>query len=110
MVLNTQMSNNNMDNKQEYIICAAIKRIEENPCFKVLRPRDIYEVELGMSHADILHRFEGVVSKSSNAQGFFTSHRRWVNRKEAMEIAKACGQMPETNDISNTTLFSEMLY
>ena len=97
-----------MDNTKEYIVCAAIKRLEINPCIQVMRYKDIYEVELGMSHADILHRFEGVVSKSPMDQGFFTSYRRYVDRVDGFTIAKACGQISE-HDTSGI-LFSEMIY
>ena len=97
-----------MDNKKEYIVCAAIQRIETNPCPKVTKATDIYEVELGMSHADILHRFENVVKKSPSAQGFFTSFRRFVDRSEAYKLAVACGQIQDNYGIC--ILYSEDIY
>ena len=40
-------------------------------------------------------------------QGFYTSYGRFVNREEALQIAKDAGQIQETDD---NRLFSEDLY
>jgi len=97
-----------MDNSKEYILCAAIKRIQPNPCNKlyVEKYQDIYSIELGWRHMDILHRFPGQVHKNPFESGFFTSHGRYVDRKEAARIAFECGQ---TNELKET-LYSEDIY
>jgi len=99
-----------IDNKKEYIICAAIQRLETHTCVKISKPRDIYDVELGPRHMDILHRFEGQVHKGPKAQGFWTSHHRFVSREEAYELAVDCGQIIRGTTPHNCRLFSEDLY
>lgn len=97
-----------LDNSKEYILCAAIKRLVPNECNKlyVEKYQDIYSIELGWRHMDILHRFEGVVHKNPYEMGFFTSHGRYVNRIEAAKIAFDCGQIKEPLE----RLYSEDLY
>ena len=89
-------------NKPEWILCAATKRIE--PRKVVSNPyhagtNDILNVELGYRHHDIFRRFnvedDNTVDTGMYAQGFFTSKGRWVNRKEAAEIAYKAGQTDE---------------
>lgn len=83
-----------MDNNKEYILCAAIKRIEPlkiTPYHK----NDITQIELGFRHFDILQRFQGIVSKNQQDQGFYTSDGRFVDRIEAMKIAFNAGQVSE---------------
>jgi hypothetical protein len=75
-----------MDNKKEYIICAAIKRIESKECTPY-HNNDICNIEIGYRHHDIFQRFPGEVSKKSDDQGFYTSNGRFVGRYEAMLIA-----------------------
>lgn len=77
-----------MDNKQEYILCAAIKRIERKKCKPYYDGmNDICDIEIGYRHHDIFQRFTGEVSKKSDDQGFYTSKGRFVDRSEAMLIA-----------------------
>jgi hypothetical protein len=83
-----------MENKQEYIICAAIKRIEGRNCLPYHDgSNDISFIELGYRHHDILQRFQGEVSKKSKDQGFYTSKGRFVDREEATYIALLAGQI-----------------
>lgn len=98
-----------IDNSKEYILCAAIKRKVTNDCPKVYHKeyQDIYDVELGWRHCDILHRFRGVVSTNSKDQGFYTSKGRFVDRFEAVKIAFNCGQI-DTDEL--VQLYSEDLY
>lgn len=93
----------------EKILCAAILRKSENTCPKVYWENDIYKCELGYRHADILHRFKGIVRTDPDAQGFYTSAGRFVNRKEAWKIAKDAGQIMSDYD-RDRELFSEDLY
>lgn len=99
-----------MDNKKEYILCAAIKRVEARDC----RPyypgqNDICGIEIGYRHHDIYQRFnDRSLSKKLDDQGFYTSKGRFVDRKEAMNIAVECGQVDER--LKGRDLFSEDLY
>ena len=95
-----------MDNGKEYILCAAVRRKAARDCPQVYREghRDIYSVELGWRHCDILHRFAGELEEFE--QGFFTSKGRYVDRKEAAELAYACGQIEKPAKV----LFSEDIY
>lgn len=97
---------------QEYILCAAIKRkhpIKLDSYNYQTNNRnidDIYIIEIGRRHNDILARF----SKSHldvHKQGFYTSYGRFVDREEALLIAKKAGQVQEHLD---KKLFSEDLY
>jgi len=45
-------------------------------------------------------------SKFNKIQGFLTDKKRFIDRKEAMQIAKECGQLINTN-INKDELFSE---
>ena len=83
-----------MDNKQEYILCAAIKRIERKNCEPYHDgTNDICDIEIGYRHHDILQRFQGEVSRKSKDQGFYTSKGRFVDREEAAYIALLAGQI-----------------
>lgn len=95
-----------IDNNKEYILCAAIKRKKPRNCYKCywLQLSDIFEIELGYRHPDIMHRFFREVDNSY--QGFYTSKGRFVDRKEAAKIAYNCGQIDKQVDV----LFSEDLY
>lgn len=90
-----------MDNKKEYILCAAIKRIE--PRFKedtMYHNNDINNIEIGYRHHDILRRFnynkEHEVSMKICDQGFYTSEGRYVDRYEGMFIAWKAGQINDS--------------
>ena len=85
-----------VNNKQEYILCAAIKRIESKECTPYYEGmNDICDIEIGYRHHDIFQRFPGEVSKKSNDQGFYTSKGRFVDRSEAMLIAWKAGQVTD---------------
>ncbi|MBP5724140.1 MAG: hypothetical protein J6X18_11300 [Bacteroidales bacterium] len=100
--------------KTEYILCAAIKRIKPRDCFKHYYNSDLYNVELGFRHCDILTRFRGeVINNDADAQGFYTSRNRFVDRNEAFKIAYQANQIPialyeERGE--NGKLYSEDLY
>ena len=83
-----------MDNKHEYILCAAIKRITPKDCSPYHEgTNDICNIEIGYRHHDILQRFQGKVSKRTYDQGFYTSKGRFVDRKEGAIIAFKAGQV-----------------
>lgn len=98
-----------MNNSKEYILCAAIKRKEPRNCYRCYHEhlQDIYTIEIGFRHPDILHRFKNEVSTKLKDQGFYTSKGRFVSRKEALEIARAANQVTE---IIGGVLTSEDLY
>lgn len=98
-------------NKEEYILCAAIKRLTTKDCTKHYYNNDIYNIEIGYRHCDIFGRFKEEVSRHPQDQGFYTSKGRFVDRKEALEIAIKSQQVKE-EECHNTTigLFSEDLY
>lgn len=91
-----------MDNKKEYILCAAWRRkvprstIDSNP-YKV--KNDILNIEIGYRHHDIYSRFGDELSLEEDCMGFYTSKGRFVSRTEAMEIAFNCGQISEKRAI-----------
>lgn len=96
---------------QEYILCAAIKRkkpIELDSYNYQVNGSidDIYSIEIGRRHNDILARF-GKSYLDVNKQGFYTSYGRFVDREEGLLIAKKAGQVNEDLD---KKLFSEDLY
>lgn len=83
-----------MIDKQEYILCAAIKRIERKKCSPYYdEMNDICDIEIGYRHHDILQRFQGEVSRKSKDQGFYTSEGRFVDREDAAYIALLAGQI-----------------
>ena len=98
--------------KKEYILCAAIKRkspikvMSQNYKTNSLEDDDIYSIEIGRRHNDILARF-GKRNLEVMKQGFYTSYGRFVSREEALQIAKDAGQIQETD---SNRLFSEDLY
>lgn len=94
---------------KEYLLCAAIRRVEPRDCPKVYWEQfhDIYKIELGWRHPDIMHRFGKEVSRNPKDQGFYTSKGRFVTREEGLEIARASGQV---KDIIGGVLTSEDLY
>ena len=98
--------------KKEYILCSAIKRIKpvevEAYNYQTVNQHldDIYSIEIGRRHNDILARF-GKEYLNVHEQGFYTSYGRFVDRKEAFQIAKDAGQVGET---ASNQLFSEDLY
>ena len=95
-----------IDNSKEYILCAAIKRKRPKKCHRCYYPQlsDIFEIEIGYRHPDIMYRFFKEVEPYSD--GFYTSKGRFVDRKEAAKIAYECGQ---TKELKNQ-LFSEDIY
>lgn len=99
-----------IDNTKEYILCAAIRRVEPRECQPYHRGQnDICGIEIGYRHHDIYQRFrDGSVSKKIEDQGFYTSRGRFVERREAMDIAVECGQVDER--LKGRDLFSEDLY
>ena len=104
--------------KKEYILCAAIKRKTpinvESKNYKTytLEDDDIYSIEIGRRHNDIMARF-GKDVLCLTQQGFYTSFGRFVSREEALQIAKDAGQVKEPDSgklYVFDKLYSEDLY
>ena len=83
-----------MDNSKEYILCAAWKR-KKRVETKFREEGDIYDIEIGLRHGDIYNKFGRDLSLAPDAQGFFTSHGRFLTRVEAMKVAFEAGQVDE---------------
>ena len=90
-----------MDNKKEYILCAAWKRktprcIEKESTPYKVENNDILNIEIGYRHHDIYFRFgDELDTVSEDCMGFYTSYGRFVNRLEGMKIAYTSGQISE---------------
>lgn len=80
-----------IDTSKEYILCAAV--LKRTSDLLHWSDGDIYDVELGLTHSDIYERHAGGLKEYPGAMGFMTSHGRFVDRWEAMEIAYNCGQV-----------------
>lgn len=89
-----------IDNKKEYILCAAIRRkypreVEGGDPYAG-EQNDILNIEIGYRHHDIYQRFN-VNSPDCplelGADGFYTSKGRFVDRYEGMEVAYKAGQV-----------------
>lgn len=104
--------------RKEYILCSAIKRkvgrTDNRITYKDKRVRgefglidDIYDIELGRRHCDIVARF-GADNLDLRQQGFYTSWGRFLNRENALKLAMENGQI--TDSIHKIKLFSEDLY
>lgn len=102
----------------EYILCSAIKRkvgrTDNRITYKDSRIRDkfgtvddIYDIELGRRHCDIIARF-GADNLDLRQQGFYTSQGRFLSREDALSLAIENGQI--TDHIHTVKLFSEDLY
>lgn len=100
--------------KAEFILCPAIKRNIPKECVKhYYHNNDIYNIEIGYRHCDILARFQGEVSTKIEDQGFYTSRGKFVNRQEAFMIAYHADQIPISlydKRGNNGKLYSEDLY
>lgn len=92
------------EKKREYILCSAI----HNPDEKDIAGEPL--IYCGLRHNNILWQSKKV-SRRLKHQGFLTNKGRFVNRKEALEIAFNENQVHE-RDLKNPNigLFSEDLY
>ena len=100
--------------KIEHILCAAMYNSEFGdhavPARTYAYPDGV--LIAGWSHADILCTLNrmGVMSGFDKwQQGFITSHKRYVDRREAAIIAIAAEQV-EAKNLRNMQLYSEDLF
>lgn len=100
---------------KERILCAAIWYKEQNtPMYRPLNA-DVGCVVLGHRHPHCIHTFKALTGKRTvtpecgeHIQGFLTSDNRFVDRKEALNIAIEAGQF--IGNCYSNGLFSEDLY
>lgn len=120
---------------QEYILCAAnhyiFNKNGKMPWWKRLfpiiksndwirtrgiSPHNISEgiVLCGWRHACIIAQMNALTGlkqyQTTEVQGFLTNKNKFVNRREAYNIAKAAGQLKEWTYSPSGQLFSEDLY
>ena len=109
-----------IDNTKEYILCAAIwfddGRIHAHQPINI----DKGIVYMGLRHCNCFASIGGLVKERLEAgihekeQGFLTSLNRFVNRREAAEIALSQGQFKDNKEKEEVTrshyLYSENLY
>lgn len=100
----------------ERILCAAIW-FDDGKHYE-LQPKNISTgiVLCGWRHGCIFPQIGGLVRERQNLgiyekeQGFLTSKNRFVDRKEALLIAKAANQLIDQDTFDSERLFSEDLY
>ena len=98
-----------IDNRKEYILCAAIARKSPRKCNPYHDgTNEICDIEIGYRHHDIIARFNDENILDKHSQGFYTSRGRFVSRREAMQIAIECGQVDKA--LEGGRLYSEDLY
>ncbi|WP_228403197.1 hypothetical protein [Pasteurella canis] len=101
--------------KAELIVCAAIK-FEVRVPFKELNNEKGFEWVLPMvrHYSPDAHETLGMIddyyTEHEVQQGFITNKGRFVDRKEALEIAKQNNQIKFSLDYEPNELYSEMLY
>lgn len=108
-----------MDNRKEYILCAAI-HYDDHILAEVDDPSTPDNIETGFilcgyRHDNIMaqaRKLFGIASKGTHVtQGFLTSENRFVDREEAAMIAKTADQLiPPYNKYRPVQLFSEHIY
>ena len=99
-----------IDNSKEYIVCAAIRRVEPRTDIQPYYEgtNDLCSIEIGYRHHDIYQRFGKAVSIKMEDQGFYTSKGRFVDRIEGMEIAYNAGQVNERTAFGREWMKIEM--
>lgn len=103
-----------MNNQIEYIICAAI-HYPDIPVKLKHNPNNIQTgvVLCGRRHHNIIELASISIPRLltlTSIQGFITSHNRFVDRIEALNIAKQADQIVDTGQIKGSQLYSEDLY
>lgn len=99
----------------EKVLCAAIWYKEQTTAKILPKNINIGVVVGGFRHAYCIHTFVALTGKRSvlpecgeYVQGFLTDKDRFVDRVEAMKLAKENGQVPQKQSFEE--LFSEDLY
>jgi len=99
----------------ERILCAAIWYKDQPTPLHNVKNIDKGVVLCGHRHAYIVGQFKSLTGKRSvlpecgeYEQGFLTDHNNFIDRKEAMRLAKLSGQVPTNQSFEE--LYSEDLY
>jgi len=105
-----------MDNTKEYIVCSAIWYIDAMK-EHVHQPKNVAHgyVLCGLRHHNIIAlNYDLTGTKTTgmeSVQGFLTSANRFVNRKEAHEIAELQDQIVhKSGNLHDGVLYSEDIY
>ena len=93
--------------ENEFIICAAILVNETNKIFYGHRHDQCHNA-LNSELSWTLNRQQ--IAKIKKTQGFVTSKNRFVDRKEALVIARTNDQVLDYQEIRGEELYSEDLY
>ena len=109
-----------MNNKVEYILCAAYKFKEgyRTPNMERITAKDgtmieeiyrephreVFHMALGWRHADIIYKYGDCIDQD-DLGGFMTSKGRYVDRKEAAEIAYNAGQTEEKKSFFTVRIY-----
>jgi len=102
-----------IDNSKEYIVCAAIWYESGDKFAHTCKNIDHGIVIFGLRHSifELLIRLYPNYKESQDThQGFLTSDNRFVERDEALIIAKKCGQFDKGEYFKEKWLYSEDLY
>lgn len=91
----------------EFIICAAIRHEDTGKIYYGHRHNHCIDASNG-ELSWTLNRQE--ISKIKRTQGFITNKNRFVDRKEALQIALANNQVIDIKQIRGNELYSEDLY
>lgn len=77
----------------------------------ILQDGTVYTVERPGRHHDVMKYMLdlGIESKPGHVQGFYTSNKRFVNRREGLAVAQAAGQLIRKT-MPEYELFSEDLW
>lgn len=110
-----------MDCTKEFIIAAAYilkernfpdehRTILKHPSIQDTcgKTDDIYDIRIARHHAEILHQFGKEVDQHTD--GFYTSYGRWVDRRQAAQIAMACGQIDKPKYFGGEKLDSSDIF
>lgn len=91
----------------EFIICAAIRHEDTGKIYYGHRHNHCIDASNG-ELSWTLNRQE--ISKIKRTQGYITNKNRFVDRKEALQIALANNQVIDIKQIRGNELYSEDLY
>lgn len=91
----------------EFIICAAIRHDDTGKIYYGHRHNHCLDASNG-ELSWTLSRQE--INKIKRTQGFITNLNRFVDRKEALQIALSNNQVLDLNEVRGNELYSEDLY
>lgn len=99
-----------LSEKGEYVLCAAIHYLDGKTHEHQPKNIDTGFVICGWRHSSIIATVSSVVGiktrRGHSVQGFITSTNRFLDRKEAAEVAYENGQIPKRKK----RLYSEEIY